>query len=257
MDRNLDARSEGSYPSSYAARRTATGKFVRVQDFSESDHINLPLTSPASMDDIKRLEGEYLSSAVVTGGYTSSTRAHGLRRKVEERPILAPSMCQLPGCNNKALDVPTCECDIRVCAVCFKEAAGPNGNSVCPGCKLSYPITDLEELHARRMETSHATEMPPNNDNKSKPHSNSVDWDADSYLSTAGFKRNLNGYGNASVVPADSPFHGGVTYGGGPPAGGSVDGASDYSADTRLTGKTWRPLSRKIGMPSAVLSPYR
>jgi cellulose synthase-like protein len=251
MDRNADARSEGSYPSSYAARRTATGKFVRVQDFSESSHVNLQLTSPASMDDIKRLEGEYLSNTVVTGGYAASTHAHGLRRKVEERSILAPSICQLPGCNNNALDVPTCECDIRICAACFKEAIGPSRSGVCPGCKLPYQITDLEELHVRR------TEMPQNNDEKSKPRSNSGDWDADSYLSVPGFKRNLNGFGNASVLPEDSPFHEGTAYGGGPP-GGSVDGASsDYSADTRLTGKTWRPLSRKISVPSAVLSPYR
>lgn len=168
MEQNSEARSEGGYPSSYAARRNHTG--------------GLLLTAPASMDDISRLEGEYLPN----------TRA---------------------------------------------------------------PITDVEELQARRTETSHATEMSPN-DERSKPRSHSGDWDADSYLSTGGFRRNFNGYGNASVLPEDSPFAEGAAYGGGPP-GGSIDGTSDYSADARLTGKTWRPLSRKIGVPSAILSPYR
>ncbi|KAJ4773003.1 Cellulose synthase-like protein [Rhynchospora pubera] len=245
MDRNSDARSEGGYPASFAARRT------RVQDFSESGHIGLPLTSTASMNDIPRLEGEYLANAVITGGYATSTRAHGLPRRVEERPILPPDICQLPGCNNKALDVPTCECDLRICAACFKEAAGPNGGGACPGCKLSYPITDLEELRVRRTETIHA------NDERTKARSNNGDWDAESYLSTSGFKRPFSGFGNASLLPEDSPFVEAGMYGGGPPGGSVTDGASEYGAENRFTGKTWRPLSRKISIPSAVLSPYR
>ncbi|KAJ3692561.1 hypothetical protein LUZ60_011656 [Juncus effusus] len=257
MASNFDARSERSTTSSHpAARRTTSGKYVRSEDMPEDSHVNVQLTSPVPLDDQTRLEEEYVVNSMMTGGFATSTRAHGMPRKVEERPPRSPYNCELPGCNNKALESQTCDCNLKICGPCFKEATGPAGGGVCPGCKMQYDNIDLEELRAARSEASPLPEVAviPVNGDRSGRRSN--DWDVDSWYSVGGYKRTFNGFGNASVMP-EHGFVDGAAVGGGGPSGSIDGGASEYSIETRLGGKAWRPLSRKIKVPSAVLSPYR
>jgi hypothetical protein len=96
-----------------------------------------------------RLEDQFASSSMFTGGYNCFTRAQ-LKEKVIETDSSHPQMasargstCEVPGCNGKVitdergLDILPCPCEFKICRDCLRDTF-VTSDGMCPGCGRSY-----------------------------------------------------------------------------------------------------------------------
>lgn len=249
-----ESRSESSYSTGYIARRDPqSGQFIPVEDSTNSngDYVSIQVPAPVSLDDHARLEGLYLMNTMLTGGFATKTRAHGMPRKVEERPTRAPDLCHLPGCNNKALSKDTCQCRLKICAPCFIDAINHERGKLCPGCQMPYGNTNLNDFLG--------TDEPRtarNDERVRRPApsiGNSTDFDNESIYSIGGYKRN-RGMGNARIELEDKQNN---MRGRAVSVDSNDDTLSHYGPEGRLGGRRWRPLARKTKVSSTTLSAYR
>uniref|UniRef100_A0A803LTU0 Cellulose synthase-like protein D3 n=1 Tax=Chenopodium quinoa TaxID=63459 RepID=A0A803LTU0_CHEQI len=153
------------------ARRTASGRYVHDNlsrddldsELGSVEFMNYTVTIPPTPDNnpmdptiSQRVEEQYVSNSLFTGGFNSATRAH-LMDKVTESEISHPQMagakgssCQVHGCDGKVMsdergaDILPCECDFKICRDCYIDAV-KGGDAMCPGCKEAYKHTDLDE----------------------------------------------------------------------------------------------------------------
>lgn len=242
-------------------RRPSSSRFVRDSreddDYGSSDidkeSIDYLVQSPPIPDDqpldpaiSAKVEEHYVSNALFTGGRDSVTRAHLMDKVIEseaDRPQMAgakgPS-CAMPGCDSKALgDLLPCACDFKICSECFTDAV-KIGGGICPGCKEPYKPTDLEEAANGQPLPLPAPPAMSKGDRrlsimKSLTRSQTGDWDHNRWLFET---KGTYGYGNA-IWPEE----------------GTGDGGNGQQ--TVLSNKPWRPLTRKLKIPAAILSPYR
>jgi hypothetical protein len=209
----------------------------------------------------QKVEEQYVSSSLFTGGFNSITRAH-LMDKVTESEANHPQMagvkgssCGVPGCDSKVMsdergvDILPCECDYKICRDCYIDAV-KTGDGMCPGCKEPYKNTELDELAVdngrplplpapggvskmeRRLSLMKSTKS-------ALMRSQTGDFDHNRWLFET---KGTYGYGNA-IWPKEGNF-------------GSAKG-DDVVEPTELMSKPWRPLTRKLKIPAAILSPYR
>jgi cellulose synthase-like protein len=273
------------------ARRTHSGRYVSYSrddldselgnsgDYSpdhqefQSYHVHIPATpdnQPMDPAISARVEEQYVSNSLFTGGFNSATRAH-LMDKVIESEASHPQMagakgssCAVNGCDSKVMsdergeDILPCECDFKICAECFGDAV-KNGGAVCPGCKESYKNTELEEVVGNARPTLSLPPPPGSGaaapasrmerrlsimrSQKAMTRSQTGDWDHNRWLFET---KGTYGYGNA-IWPKENELES--------DGGGGLGGADGQPAE--FTSKPWRPLTRKLQIPPGVLSPYR
>ncbi|KAF3326697.1 cellulose synthase-like protein D2 isoform X1 [Carex littledalei] len=121
-----------------------------------------------------------------------------------------------------------------------------HAGGTCPGCKEPYRVTDLEEMGNVDADGGTMTlPLPPGAGNKmarrlslvkSMRRSQTGDWDQNKWLFET---KGTYGFGNA-IWPAEN---------GGDSAGG------DGMNPAELNSRPWRPLTRKIKVTAAILSP--
>ncbi|XP_042476507.1 cellulose synthase-like protein D3 [Macadamia integrifolia] len=258
------------------ARRTLSGRYVRYSresnddldsELSSAEYMNYTVHIPPSPDNqpfdpsiSQKVEEQYVSSSLFTGGFNSVTRAH-LMDKVSESEANHPQMagakgssCAIHGCDGKAMsdergqDVLPCECDFKICRDCYIDAV-KTGGAVCPGCKEPYNATDLDEIPVDRRPLS----LPPpagmskmerrlslmKSTKSMLMRSQTGDFDHNRWLFET---KGTYGYGNA-IWPKEGPF--------------SDDKDDGIHEPEELITKPWRPLTRKLKIPAAVISPYR
>jgi hypothetical protein len=249
-----ESGSGSSFSSGYIARRDPQlGQFIPVEEDltnSNGEYVSIQVPTPISLDDHARLEGLYLMNTMLTGGFATKTRAHGMPRKVEERPVHAPDICHLPGCNNKALSKDTCQCRLKVCAQCFIDAINHERGKLCPGCQMPYGNTNLNDFLG-----TNETRKARNIERVRRPAPSigaSTDFDVESIYSDGGSRRS-HGMGNARVELEDKEHHDR----GCAPSMDSIDGSPSRYGEGRLGGRRWRPLARKTKASSTTLSAYR
>ncbi|KAI4322043.1 hypothetical protein L6164_021768 [Bauhinia variegata] len=256
-------------------RRTSSGRYVSYSrddldselgstDFAQYT-VHLPPTpdnQPMDPSISQRVEEQYVSNSLFTGGFNSVTRAHVMDKVIEtevNHPQMAGakgSSCAIPGCDSKVMsdergvDILPCECDFKICRDCYIDAV-KSGGGICPGCKEPYKNTELDEM---AVDNSRPLPLPPpsgmskferrlslmKSTNKSVlMRSQTGDFDHNRWLFET---KGTYGYGNA-IWPKE---------------GGLDNGNEDDGAEpTELISKPWRPLTRKLKIPAAVLSPYR
>ncbi|KAK1307373.1 Cellulose synthase-like protein D2 [Acorus calamus] len=259
------------------ARRTSSGRYMSYSrddldsEIGSSDFANYTVQIPMTPDNqpmdatiSAKVEEQYVSNSLFTGGYNSATRAH-LMDKVIESESSHPQMigtakgtsCAMNGCDAKVMrdergvDILPCECDFKICRECFMDAV-KTGGGICPGCKEPYKATDLEEV---TMNPGQPLPLPPGPMSKfsripSRLRSSKSlatrsftggDFDYNRWLYET---KGTYGYGNA-IWPSDS----GANSGG--------DSGSGWSNAAPKEHKPWKPLTRKLKIPAATLSPYR
>ncbi|PKA50083.1 Cellulose synthase-like protein D2 [Apostasia shenzhenica] len=213
-----------------------------------------------------RVEEQYVSNSLFTGGFNSVTRAQ-LMDKVIDSEASHPQMagakgssCAVPGCDDKVMrdergnDILPCECDYKICRDCFVEAVQIDGT--CPGCKEPYKAMDVSEVVANAkkdddLRRSQLSLPPPPGMSKmerrlslmkslnyarSLTRSQTGDFDHNRWLFET---KGTYGYGNA-IWPKEN------------------DGDGDEDGQpVELASKPWRPLTRKLKVAAAILSPYR
>ncbi|KAL3619510.1 Cellulose synthase-like protein D2 [Castilleja foliolosa] len=287
--RHSDSQSGGGIfstpPTVTFTRRTSSGRYVNLsRDSLDSDisgiefseytvHIpptpdNQPMDEASLAPISQRVEEQYVSSSLFTGGYKSVTRTHLMDKVIESEsthPQMAGaigSFCAIQGCDGNVMsdgrgeDILPCECDFKICRDCFNDAI-KTGDSICPGCKEAYKNTELTVVEptagqqpVSKMERRLSLMKSVNRSAIVRSHSGlarsgtGVDFDHNRWLFET---KGTYGYGNA-IWPKD---------GGGFGDDKNEDDQSVGGEAQELLGKPWRPLTRKLKIPAAVLSPYR
>ncbi|OMP05754.1 Cellulose synthase [Corchorus olitorius] len=247
------------------ARRTSSGRYISLSrddiDMSgelSGDYMNYTVHIPPTPDNqpmdnnsvAAKAEEQYVSNSLFTGGFNSVTRAH-LMDKVIDSEVSHPQMagakgasCSMPACDGKIMkdergnDVTPCECRFKICRDCYMDAQKDTGN--CPGCKEPYRVGDYED----DAEYSNGTlKLPAPNKrdgNNMSMMKKGGEFDHNRWLfETSG----TYGYGNA-FTPQDGMYDDG-------------DGDGLHGELLENNDKPWKPLSRKIPIPAAIISPYR
>lgn len=192
----------------------------------------------------------YISGTIFTGGFNSVTRGHVIECSMETNKSLQKSVlvCGMKGCDEEAIKSTSCECGFKICRDCYKECCGNIGNGKCPGCKEPYNYVSDDENEEEVSES----------DDQALPLPSMTEFKLDKRLSLVkSFKAAQNhppdfdhnrwlfetkgtyGYGNA-LWPKDGGF-----------------GSNGFEPPPDFEEKTKRPLSRKVGISAAIISPYR
>lgn len=263
------------------ARRTSSGRYVNYSredldsEISSAEYMNYTVHIPQTPDNqpmdpsiSQRVEEQYVSNSLFTGGFNSVTRAH-LMDKVIDSETSHPQMagakgssCQIPGCDGivmsdeRGVDILPCECDFKICRDCYIDAV-KTGDGICPGCKEAYKQTDLDKnsvdprqplslpSNISKMERRTSSKMERRlslmkSTKSALVRSQTGEFDHNRWLfETSG----TYGYGNA-FWPKDD----GLT--------NDRDGVTG-AEQLELLNKPWRPLTRKLKIPAAIISPYR
>lgn len=268
-------------PSVTFARRTSSGRYVRYsrEEIDISGEISgeyadytvhmppTPDNQPMDEDVVdpslaSKIEQQYVSNSLFTGGFNSVTRAH-LMDKVIDSEATHPQMagakgsaCAINGCDGKLMqnergeDILPCECSFKICGDCYIDAM--NSERKCPGCKEPYRGDDSDDP---RLESNSPLSLPaPHGEPKLERRmslmkqsktksillrSQTADFDHNRWL----FETNgTYGYGNA-FWPKEESF--------------SEDRDRMAGSPSDLNEKPWKPLTRKIKIAPGILSPYR
>ncbi|KAL3650653.1 Cellulose synthase-like protein D3 [Castilleja foliolosa] len=224
----------------------------------------------------QRVEEQYVSSSLFTGGFNSVTRAHLMDKVIDSEtnhPQMAGakgSCCAIQGCDGKVMsderggDILPCECDFKICRDCFVDSVKA-GDMICPGCKEPYKNTEFSENQVEpgqplRLQSTEGMSkmgrrlslMKSGNSASNRSgiirgsswlmRSQTGDFDHNRWLFET---KGTYGYGNA-IWPKD----------GGSPDDNNINEESRREPPELLS-KPWRPLTRKLKIPAAIISPYR
>nr|GMC55927.1 cellulose synthase-like protein D3 [Ipomoea batatas] len=206
----------------------------------------------------QRVEEQYVSSSLFTGGYNSATLAHLMDKVIDleaNHPQMAGakgSSCRIPGCGGKVMsdergeDILPCRCDLKICQDCYAEAVKTDG--ICPGCKEQYKNTDQNFVDHDRQPLSLAS-----NGGQSR-----MERGLSLMKLSRGLMRNHTGDfdNNRWLFEAKGSYG----YGYGDAVQPKEEGLGDDKDDgeySELLNKEWRPLTHKLKIPAIVLTPYR
>ncbi|GAB2281685.1 Cellulose synthase-like protein D5 [Dionaea muscipula] len=216
---------------------------------------------PSSKPDGFKPGSSFVTGTIFTGGFNSITRRHMLHSSMEQPEPLKPgNVCGMKGCDEEPIMGGKwrgpCDCGFKICRDCYLDCFS-SGVGHCPGCKEPYKegneawIEDgNDEDDIPGEEEDQALPLPSMADFKpdyrrlslvkstKAPHQPS-DFDHNRWLFET---KGTYGYGNA-VWPKD-----GYAFGSG---NNGFDHPPDFGESCR------RPLTRKVPVSSAVLSPYR
>ncbi|CAI9087038.1 OLC1v1021002C1 [Oldenlandia corymbosa var. corymbosa] len=195
------------------------------------------------------------------------------RHDPEILPAAKGSRCAVPGCDTYVMidkatgkDILPCECGFKICRECYVDAAGA-GDGICPGCKEEYQSTNITTFNSAKVTggndplpllpppsaafTTSGVGRPLSMINSTKSvlwRSQTVtDFDQTRWLFDT---HGTYGYGNAI-------WSNGVGGGGGGFVDGNDNEVNIQPADLIMHKKPWKPLTRKLTISAAVLSPYR
>ncbi|KAA8535908.1 hypothetical protein F0562_028386 [Nyssa sinensis] len=252
------------------ARRTSSGRYVSLsrEDLDMSgeisgDYMNYTVHIPPTPDNqpmdtsiAAKAEEQYVSNSLFTGGFNSVTRAH-LMDKVIESDVSHPQMagakgsaCSMPACDGKVMkdergaDVTPCDCRFKICRDCFLDAQKETG--VCPGCKEAYKGGDYDDDDTPDF-SSGALSLPAPDGSKGDRHMSMMkrnqtgEFDHNKWLFET---KGTYGYGNAYWPDQDDMY-------------GDDGDEGLHGGMLETNDKPWRPLSRTIPIPAAIISPYR
>lgn len=188
-----------------------------------------------------------ISGTIFTGGYNAVTRGHVIDCSMEKaEPGKSGLMCAMKGCDEKAVQG-KCECGFNICKDCYLDCVGGGGGR-CPGCKEPYNVNSDgdEESDSNSEAEDQALPLPSMADFKSGNRlslvksfkaQNNHEFDHTRWLFET---KGTYGYGNA-VWPKDG-------YGG---------GGNEFEHPPDFRERSNRPLTRKVAITAAILSPYR
>lgn len=228
---------------------------------------NQPMEIALERSTSRRVEDQYASSSMFTGGFNQVTRAQ-LKEKVIESESSHPQMagtkgssCAVQGCDGKimtderGLDILPCECDYKICMDCYRDALR-TGEGICPGCKDPYKEVEMQE--AGSLGVNHqALPLPPGSGVSKMERRLSL-------MKSGSFRRSqVNEFDHAQWLFETKGSYG---YGNAMWPKGSENDASSGSGSTSdwmggdpnvFREKPWRPLTRKLSISAGIISPYR
>lgn len=197
-----------------------------------------------------------IKDTVFTGGFNSETRAHARRMKSVEEMVASKSklLCQVDGCDEKLLDKSSksqCECGFRICNECYLDYCSSRAG-VCPGCKEPFREAGEEED-----EDDYQPIMSEEKDTVNPLRKNRGGIKLENNFSLVrSFKAPNQEFDHTRWL-----FETNGTYGFGnavwPREGCHRGGADNYESQPMFNDRRNRPLTRKVGISAAIISPYR
>lgn len=159
------------------------------------------------------------------------------------------SVCGMKGCDEEAIKGRLCggpcECGFKICRDCYLECGGKNGGGKCPGCKEPYKYVSDDDEDDEEEDEDQPLPLPSMAEFKLdkrlsvvksfKTQNHPPDFDHTRWLFET---KGTYGYGNA-VWPKDGC------------------GANGFEPPPEFGEKARRPLTRKVGVSAAIISPYR
>ncbi|CAN4091369.1 unnamed protein product [Withania somnifera] len=218
-----------------------------------ADSQNSPVGSSRKSYGVGNPSDGYIKDTIFTGGFNSVTRAHvrkSLEEEEEEELMVmkkCKTMCQMEGCDEKKAEA-KCECGYVICRECYLDCVGIDGG-YCPGCKDSYKGISDDESDELKSEAKDQANPLPSRGGGGRMEKNfslvqsfknpNQDFDHTRWLFET---KGTYGYGNALWPSEGQEFGRGIDRSTNPP---------DFSARRN------RPLTRKVGISAAIISPYR
>ncbi|XP_010556710.1 PREDICTED: cellulose synthase-like protein D5 [Tarenaya hassleriana] len=194
----------------------------------------------------------FISGTIFTGGFNSVTRGHVIDCSMGQTDtVKKPGLfCWMKGCDEKAVQG-RCECGFKICRDCYMDCI-TSGGGHCPGCKEPYKdINDEDDDDEEEEDEDEAKPLPQMPDSKLdkrislvrsfKAQNQPPDFDHTRWLFET---KGTYGYGNA-VWPKD-----------GFDVGSGANG-NGYEHPPDFGERSKRPLTRKVSVSAAILSPYR
>ncbi|TYI51057.1 hypothetical protein E1A91_D12G148600v1 [Gossypium mustelinum] len=195
-------------------------------------------------------ERSFISGTIFTGGYNCVTRGHVIDGSLERPETLKSGLvCGMKGCDEKEIEG-KCECGFKICGDCYLDCVASGGGH-CPGCKEPYKdVSDDDEddeVRSDSEEDDQALPLPSMRESKLdkrlslvksfKGPNHPPDFDHTRWLFET---KGTYGYGNA-LWPKD----------------GYGSGANGFENPPDFGERSKRPLTRKVVVSTAILSPYR
>ncbi|KAK7284608.1 hypothetical protein RJT34_19357 [Clitoria ternatea] len=257
--RRISGGGGGNFSSSISKEEETSSEYVTYTVHIPPTPDRKPLsTSQTSLqeEEGKNRATSFISGTIFTGGFNSVTRGHVIEcsmESVDDPHVKKPGLiCAMKGCDEKAMKgrcggSGPCECAFRICRDCYLECGGK-----CPGCKESYKCVSDEEEDEEGEEEEQESEA----EDQALPLPSMAEFKLDKRLSLVkSFKaqnhppdfdhtrwlfetKGTYGYGNA-VWPKDGY------------------GANGFEPPPEFGEKARRPLTRKVGVSAAIISPYR
>lgn len=201
------------------------------------------------VNNVSQPDRSFITGTIFTGGFNSVTRGHVINCSVEtSEPLKSGLVCGMKGCDEKAIQG-KCECGFKICKDCYLEIVGSNGGGHCPGCREPYKDIDDEDFSDEddKSEAEDQALPLPKLDKrlslvksiKATGQQQGPEFDHTRWLFET---KGTYGYGNA-VWPKDG-------YGVG-------SGANGFEHPPDFGERSRRPLTRKVSVSTAILSPYR
>ncbi|KAJ3681358.1 hypothetical protein LUZ60_015847 [Juncus effusus] len=255
-----------------ASETDTSADFVHytVQIPPTPDHPTAASQAASSTENVQYSDrNSYISGKIFTGGLNCPTRARHVLDCSSETVKSNGLSCKMRGCDgtmflmNNRQKLP-CECGFPICKDCYFECIGTGtgtaGTGTCPGCKEPY-ITSLndsidrdeiyEDEEEEEEEEGRDKVLPLTSmvrsvkiQNGTKP----ADFDHTRWLFET---KGTYGYGNA-LWPKDGGRNGNMNNN-----NGGRNGFEGFEEPPNFGAKCRRPLTRKIGVSQAILSPYR
>lgn len=245
-----------------ASETDTSSDFVHytVQIPPTPDHPMGNAAQGVSTDSMPGPDRSFISGTIFTGGLNCVTRAHHVLDCSSDTVKSKGLNCKMRGCDGTPFRIdnranPPCECGFVICKDCYLECVTTSGT--CPGCKEPYQVNLTDESDIEEEEEEEGDEGEEGRD-RVLPLTSMVrsvkvpngkpahEFDHTRWLFET---KGTYGYGNA-LWPKD----GGRT---GNNNAGINGGFEGFEEPPNFGAKCRRPLTRKIGVSQAILSPYR
>ncbi|XP_057964309.1 cellulose synthase-like protein D5 [Malania oleifera] len=176
-------------------------------------------------------EGSYISGTIFTGGFDSVTRAHAIQHTAEHfRPEeKSETSCEMKGCDEKAIQChsrPVCDRGFRICRECYLD------------CKKTSSEADDQALPLRPR-ADYKLDNRLSLVKSFKAPNQTPDFDHNRWLFET---KGTYGYGSA-LWPNEGQ--------------GLGTGADGFQRPPDSGESRRRPLTRKVAISTAIISPYR
>lgn len=238
------------------ARRTSSGRYVSLSkdDIEMSgelsaDSMNYTVHIPPSPDNqpmdsaaaFLKAEEQYDSNSLFNGKPPS----YPLDKVAKSEAGAKGSACSMPACDGKVMkdergvEVLPCDCRFKICRDCYMDAQKETG--LCPNCKEPYKAGDFEDDASTF---------------SNGPFPDGLRRDASSMSMV---KRHQNGESDHSRWLFETKGTYGVGSAFWPEDQSCVDDEDDGFKGGMLEtmDRPWKPLSRKLPIAAAIISPYR
>ncbi|KAL9675026.1 hypothetical protein QQ045_003225 [Rhodiola kirilowii] len=193
---------------------------------------------------------------IFTGGYGSGLRGRAMEKSIEMKK--SELVCGMRGCDEAAIEQNKlkCECGFKICIACYSDRV-KHQDSKCPGCNELYKVQSIKTEHTNVDNDEDEEEEVEEDEARSLPSMKRARARDEKQFSVVqsfrgGFNRQGSEFDHARWL-----YDTQGTYGYGNAYWPKDSGSDGFIDRPDFCQNRHRPLTRKINVPNALISPYR